>query len=427
MGEGSAVESLPVSRSSRWLVVAAATLVMTVSYVDRQTLASLAPTVREALHISHQDYGTVIAAFSLAYLIGAPLAGLLLDRTGARRGLVWAVLAWSVVAAAHALVPTLGVLIAMRILLGIAEAPSFPGAAQSVKRILPPEHRSAGIGLLFTGSSIGAMFAAPLAIGLHKMTGDWRPAFFGTALVGLAWIPLWLVVTRSSGVKAALARDGAEARPVEAPSGLSGLVGAPVGRAVMLVVFVAPGIMFGLNWTAQYLADAFALTQDDLAGYLVFPPILFDAGATVFGVLASRADRRAAPALKTHTWLMAACGTLCASTAAIPLAHTPWMATVLTSLGMAGGGGAFAVLTADMLGRVHPSNVSAAGGFTAAAQSLAYMVASPLVGRSFDHVHSYAPALYLLGAMVPPAVLAWAVWPVVPTRALPPPPTPDAA
>lgn len=134
------------------MVAIVATLVMTVSYIDRQALAALAPTVCEALVISDTQYGWLVASFSFAYLVGAPFAGALLDRVGARRGLVMAVLAWSVVAASQAVVPSFGVFLAMRVALGLTEAPSFPGAAQSMRRVLPREHRSAGFGLLFTGS-----------------------------------------------------------------------------------------------------------------------------------------------------------------------------------------------------------------------------------------------------------------------------------
>src|SRR5271170_4130274 len=117
-----------------WAVAMTATLVMAVSYVDRQTLASLSPTVREALHINHAEYGWLTGAFSLAYLAGAPLSGALIDRVGCRIGLVVAVLAWSLVSGLHAIAPTFAALFALRIALGLAESPSFPGAAQAVRR-----------------------------------------------------------------------------------------------------------------------------------------------------------------------------------------------------------------------------------------------------------------------------------------------------
>ena len=120
-----------LDRRRAWIVVLVATLTMAISYADRQTLSVLAPTVTAKLHISEIQYGWLVAAFSFAYLVGAPVAGRMIDTVGARRGLFYAVLVWSVISGAHALAPGLGVLFMLRIGLGLAEAPSFPGAARS--------------------------------------------------------------------------------------------------------------------------------------------------------------------------------------------------------------------------------------------------------------------------------------------------------
>ena len=58
---------------------------MSVSYIDRQTLAAIAPSVQKALSIPDRAYGDLVSAFSIAYLVGAPAAGYLIDRIGARR------------------------------------------------------------------------------------------------------------------------------------------------------------------------------------------------------------------------------------------------------------------------------------------------------------------------------------------------------
>ena len=191
-----AASSAPYARSGGWAVAVAATLGMSVSYIDRQTLAAIAPAVRSALTIDHTQFGWLLSAFSMAYLVGAPAAGVVVDRLGARRGFAVAVVVWSVVAGAHALVTSFAMLFALRVLLGAAEAPSFPAAAQAIRRSLPPSRRSAAYGLLFTGSSVGAMIAAPLALSIEGSYG-FRAAFLGTAVVGLAWIPLWLGITRA--------------------------------------------------------------------------------------------------------------------------------------------------------------------------------------------------------------------------------------
>ncbi len=178
---------------------------MSVSYVDRQALAVLAPTVTRELDIGEAAYGWLLSAFALAYLIGAPLAGRWIDCVGARRGLAMAVLVWSAVSAvsaAHGLVAGFGSLLLLRVLLGLAESPSFPGAAQAIQRALPPADQARGFGILFTGSSFGAKLAPPLASYLAARF-DFRFAFVG-AVVGLAWVPLWWWVTARPAVRAAL-------------------------------------------------------------------------------------------------------------------------------------------------------------------------------------------------------------------------------
>jgi predicted MFS family arabinose efflux permease len=403
---------LVLRRADAWKVAIVATLAMSVSYIDRQTLAAIAPTVRKALLIDAEQYGWLTGAFSMAYLVGAPLSGALIDRVGARRGLTAALLVWSVVSGFHALTSSFVMLFALRIALGAAEAPSFPGAAQTVRRVLPRGDRSSGFGLLFTGSSIGSMIAAPLAIKLNAAWG-WRGAFIGTAMAGLAWLPLWLQTTRRPALRVMLGPARApEDGDAKATSRGALLVSAPVLRAVVLVVASAPSIMFVLNWYPQFMVEARGITQDGLARYLWVPPLFFDLGAVGFGVLASRRDRRSPDAVRTHWPLMLTAAVLASSLVLVPHVHGAWGAILLASASLAGGGAMFALLTADMLARVSLPHVSMAGGMTAAAQSLAYVIANPIVGRVVKRSGSYDGVLLVLGALVLPGAIAWALWPM---------------
>jgi cyanate permease len=65
-----------------------------------------------------------------------------------------------------------------------------------------------------------------------------------------------------------------------------------------------------------------------------------------------------------------------------------------------------------MMARLPPSRTSSAGGLTAAAQSIAYVIANPLVGKSVDLTRSYTTALVVAGLLSLPGALAWALWPV---------------
>lgn len=412
----------PLSRGAAWALALTATLTMAVSYVDRQTLAVLAPTVTKELAISEEAYGWLISAFSIAYLVSAPLAGRLIDRVGARRGLLGAVLLWSAVAALHAAVPAFGVLFALRIALGAAEAPSFPGAAQTVHRSLPPADQARGFGVLFTGSSIGAMIAPPLATMIEHRWG-WRAAFLGTAAAGLIWVPVWLAVAFRPAARAALDRHGAggdgEARgtapgATEVAAGSAGpgpttweiLTNVAVLRAIATVAASSPILAFLLNWGSKYLVTVYGLQQADVGTYLMFPPLFYDAGAILIGNMASRRARRVTDGSPPRG-LFAMSAALCAMGGLMPFVGGPAATMAAASACMAGAGGMVALVVSDMMARVHPAAVSTAGGITASAQSLAYIALSVIAGAALQRGISYAAIIAALGLWVIPGCALW--------------------
>lgn len=411
------IASVEISTAHAWLVAIAATLAMSVSYIDRQILAVLAKSVRDALSIDPEQFGYLLSAFSVAYLVASPLVGIAVDKFGARVALIASMLLWSAISASHALVASFQVLFALRIALGTAEAPSFPSAAQAIRRALPPRHRSAGYGLLFTGSSVGAMLAAPLAVAIKAHYG-WRIAFLVGSVIGLAWLPFWIGVTSSKKVRDRLARpDADDVKAVSVPK-IELLRDPAVLRALVLVVAAAPAIMFVLLWFPQFLEHALDVKENDIGKYAWLPPVFFDVGAVAFGAIASRRD--ASPTrdrVRSQPELMVIGAVLLSMVAFVTMAHTPWTAVIFVSLALVGGGCLNARLTADMIARIDPAHVSTAGGMCAAAQSLAYIIANPLIGRSVKLTRSYGPSLLAVGAIVIPGVIAWIFWPMRKTAA----------
>lgn len=395
-----------LSPLAAWGLTVAATATMAVSYVDRQAIAVLAPTITEALRLSETEFGWLGSAFSLAYLVCTPFAGRYVEAVGARVGLLLAVTVWSAVAASHALAPGLWTLVALRILLGWAESPTFPAAAQTVARALPPASRNAAFGLLFTGSSLGAAVAAVLLPALEARYG-WRLALVGTAMVGLAWIPAWLVATASPAARAALAPTPSAAAE---PFAWRELARSPaVQRALLAVVASAPVNGFVLQWGAKVLVARHDVAQAAVGHYLWLPPVLFDLGAVGFGALAAllRGTQRALFAVATLLLL---------GVGALGEGSTPWQTTVVMALALAGGAGVYTLLTADVISRVAPSRVAVVGGLTAAAQSLSLVVAFPLIGRVLDATGSYGIVGMGLAAWAVPGTLAWLLWEPRPAR-----------
>ena len=398
-----------------WGLAVGATLTMAVSYFDRQALAALAPTIIPALGMTNEQFGFLGSAFALAYLLGSPLAGRTIDTIRPRRGLFWAVLVWSSVAALHALIPGYGILFALRIGLGLSESPSFPGAAKTIDSALPPSERARGFGLLFTGSSLGALAAPFFASALTERFG-WRIAFLGTAVVGLLWIPMWLWLTRTKAARAALdpkPADAATRRRGLAPI-LEALRHPAVQRACVVVLATAPMVGFVLTMAPKYLADVEGVAQKDMGKYLWIPPVLFDIGSLGFGHLASAYAKRHGG--EPSKLLFFGCGLLGSGLALMLVFPGPYQAVVICGVTLAGVGGLFAIFTSDKLSRVPLGLVSTAGGITAAAQSLAHIVALPLAGRAIDRTGGYHLPVVVLSLLVMPGVIIWLLWRPPPLR-----------
>jgi ACS family hexuronate transporter-like MFS transporter len=396
-----------VTQARMVAVVAVSTLAMTVSYVDRQSMAALGPTVKRALGLGHAEWGALTSAFSIAYLLGAPLAGALVDRIGARRGLVVAVVVWSAVAAMHAMVTTFAVLFLLRILLGLAESPTYPAAARSVGAVAPPRARSGALAWLFTGSSIGAAIAGPAAIKIEAHTGSFRLAFIGIALVGLLYAPVFWFMTRHPTVAPLIERR--ETRSRGSLREVWALLREPaMQRAAVLVIASAPAIMLVLNWGPQLLETQLGVPQRAQAIYVWIPPLAFDAGAVVFGAVASFRDRRQ----RTVNDLVMVAALLEGCLAFVAWTKHPGAGIALCAVSMAGGGALYALAAADLFRRIGLQRAGVSGGLAAAAQSLAHIIAAPIVGLVLDRTHTYHDVLIALGSLSVPGALAWIMWPV---------------
>src|SRR5436309_15395246 len=86
----------------RWVPAGAMLAVSLISYIDRNTLAILAPTILRETHLSGEQYGFIISAFSIAYMLANPIWGRILDRAGLRTGMTVAVSCWTLASVAQA-------------------------------------------------------------------------------------------------------------------------------------------------------------------------------------------------------------------------------------------------------------------------------------------------------------------------------------
>jgi MFS transporter, ACS family, hexuronate transporter len=165
------------------------------SYIDRQVLAVLAPTILRDTGLSANDYTKAISAFSYAYMFGNPLWGSVLDSVGLRLGMLMAVALWTAASTSHAWVASFIGFALARAVLGFGEGAAFPGALRTAAESLPASQLSRGMALGYSGASLGALIT-PLLITPVALQFGWQTAFLITGALGAVWLLIWLAVSR---------------------------------------------------------------------------------------------------------------------------------------------------------------------------------------------------------------------------------------
>jgi hypothetical protein len=110
----------------------------------RSATATLAPLLRADFHLSREQYGWILGAFSITYAASAPFAGMLIDRIGLTRGISLAVGVWSCAGIATGFTSGLAGLVGCRAVLGAAEAGGIPSAGKAIHIYLRPSERAVG-------------------------------------------------------------------------------------------------------------------------------------------------------------------------------------------------------------------------------------------------------------------------------------------
>src|SRR6266581_7780798 len=126
----------------RWVICALLFFATTINYIDRQILSLIKEILDKEIGWSNTQFGWVNSTFQLAYGLGLLGFGWFVDRFGTKLGYAISIAAWSVAAAAHALVRTPVGFITARAALGLGESGNFPSAIKGVALWFPKRERA---------------------------------------------------------------------------------------------------------------------------------------------------------------------------------------------------------------------------------------------------------------------------------------------
>ena len=319
--------------ATRWRIAILLAVITTINYIDRSVFGVVAPVVRDQFGIGDADYGLITSGFLLAYGIGQLISGPLIDRLGTKRAFSLAAVFWSVATILHALGRGLWSFLALRVLLGLAEAANFPAASKAVAQWFPANERSTAVAIFMLGAGLGAIITPPLTVWTMQTLG-WQWAFIVPGSLGLIWVFLWqrwyyLPETHPTIEPTEKALILEQRSNQQSQGSWMVLLNYREFWGILIARVVSDfPFYFFLFWLPQYLIDVRGFDLRAIAMFAWLPWVAADLGALTGGSLSSALVTRGHTinrARKTVIWL----GAVLVALAVIPAYYTASSALAL--------------------------------------------------------------------------------------------------
>jgi sugar phosphate permease len=281
--------SIPTHFSqNRWRIPIVLAITILINYLDRNNLSLAIPWMAQEFGWSDREIGAkgelLLAAFFISYALSNMMLSSLAERFGAKRSVMFAIAAFSIVTMLSApLGASLGALIVLRLLLGLGEGVHIPMISAIVSRWFLPSERSRANAVWGSGILLSTAIAPLLLVPLIQHLG-WRSAFAVLGIGGMALsIPLVYFLVQDQP-----ADEGWQERTIQPKVKLSVSRDRRFWLAVVggsLNAFCAFGL---LNWLPTYFNRAKGINFEQLGGSLA---LVFAAGIVGIALMAYLGDR----------------------------------------------------------------------------------------------------------------------------------------
>lgn len=142
--------------------------------------------------------GLILSSFFWGYVVTHIPGGMLAEKFGGKYVLGLGILSTAVFTLLTPVAATYGGsdwVIAVRILEGLGEGPTFPALNAILARWVPPQQRGILGSLVFAGALIGTVAGTAVSGVLIQYTaGGWPSVFYVFGAVGVLWFILWLLI-----------------------------------------------------------------------------------------------------------------------------------------------------------------------------------------------------------------------------------------
>ena len=396
----------------RWGIAALLGFGILVNYFDRVNLSVSRDALRDAFGISTVVFGFLLSAYNWPYMLLQLPSGLLLDRFGVRRVGIVSTIVWSIASFVGAGALGIKSLFGSRFLLGIGEAPTFPGNAKAVGYWFPQSERTLATAMFDSMAKFSSAIGVPL-LGLVLLHFGWRANFALTGAISLLYFVLFYAHYHDPSQDGALSpvereyivRGGAQ--PEDA---VRAAAGAPLRYLLGQPKVIGLALGYGsynyvfyllLTWLPTYLHDAHRLDLAQSVFYTAIPWLCATlAELIVGGWLVDSLVQRGTNATRVRQTVLVSGMLLGLGIFGVAYAQTAevavlWIALSITGLSIA------APVGWSMPSLIAPrESVGTVGGIMNLSNQIAGIAAPIATGFIVAYTHSYSAAFLAAAAFL---------------------------
>lgn len=311
-----------ITHNARWKLAAVLAFTIVVSLFDRMNITYAMPKIAADFGWNAEDTakqgGWLMSIFFIAYGLANIFLTPFIQQFGPRKILLTVILLWSVFTCMGPLTSQmLGMFLAARVLLGLAESPHFPMMNALSKQWFPPHESSRGNSLWASGMFL-AMLLGPLVLVPLTDSFGWRSTFVVIALAGtlLSWPLVYYFVhdtpathPRVSDAERFYIETGqAQAGNNENDTTLKQLLQNPDFIILCLVAATHYILVYGIiSWMPTWLTQEKGVEYRSLSWALTIPYIFSLLGLLLWSWLGDKTDRRCQLAAVSYLFAGASC------------------------------------------------------------------------------------------------------------------------
>ena len=165
-------------------------LMYAITYIDRVNVGTAASAIKAELGLTNTQLGLISRALLTRMQSCRSTGGLVSDRFGPRITLFICGFIWAVATVLTGLAGGVISLFLARVLLGIGEGATFPGATRAMQSWVAEAERGFAQGITHASARLGNAITPPLIAWLTVML-TWRGSFISLGCVSFVWVIAW--------------------------------------------------------------------------------------------------------------------------------------------------------------------------------------------------------------------------------------------